>query len=268
MTWTLAAHTYQRTSHMLRGTGALPLAALCAVLAPAAYASPALPRFEEANRLYEEARYELAAEAYQELARQRPYSAALHYNLGNAYFRQGAPGSLGRAIASYWRAFELDPRDGDVRHNLDFALQRAGESLIPPGVPKALFAAFQALSRRELAALQWLGLWAALLLGSLHLLREDLRGRLRPWLTSAVAAWACCAAWWGLRSAYDIPSPAVVVAPEAEVRSGPGRNFPVSFKVPEGRRVSRLDGEDGWVEIGVLKEGLKGWIEARDLEEI
>lgn len=244
------------------------LAALCAVLAPEAHAAPLSARFEEANRLYEEARFELAAEAYQELKRHRPHSAALHYNLGNAYFRQGGPGGLGRAIASYWRAFELAPRDGDVRHNLDFALRRAGESLIPPGVPKALFAAFHALSRNELAALHWLALWAALLLGSLHLLREDLRGRLRPWLTAAVAAWACAGAWWGLRAAYGISTPAVVVAPDAEVRSGPGRNFPVSFKVPEGRRVSRLDGKDGWVEIGVIKEGLKGWIEAKDLEAI
>ena len=55
---------------------------------------------------------------------------------------------------------------------------------------------------------------------------------------------------------------------DAEVRSGPGETFPVSFKVPEGRRVSRLDARGKWVEIGVLKKGLKGWVSAEAIEGI
>jgi uncharacterized protein YraI len=65
-----------------------------------------------------------------------------------------------------------------------------------------------------------------------------------------------------------VANPAVIVAPDAEARSGPGLNFPVNFKAPEGRRVSVVQEADGFVEVGVLKEGLKGWIPAEQLERL
>jgi len=230
---------------------------------PASGAAPSA--FQEANRLYEESRFEAAVEAYRRLLEADPDDPALAYNLGNAYFRLSAPGSLGQAILFYERAFALSPRDADLHHNLDFALRRAGETLIPPGTPPALFVLFHMLSAAELAAFHWVGFWATMLLGSAFLLREASRDRLRPWLTAAVCGWLFAAAWWGARAATGIPSPGVIVS-DSEARSGPGENFPVNFKVPEGRRVSRLDTRSGWVEIGVLKEGVKGWVSSTSVE--
>jgi len=149
--------------------------------APAAAADP----FQEANRLYESSRFDAAIAGYRALLERHPDDPALNFNLGNAYFRLGTPGSLGQSIVFYERAFALSPRDGDIRHNLDFALSRAGEMLIPPGMPPALFTLFHLLSGAELAALHWLGFWATMLLGSAFLLRESARERLRPWLTAA-----------------------------------------------------------------------------------
>ncbi len=83
---------------------------------------------KEGNRLYEEGRFDQAVGWYQTALKAEPNSATIHYNLGNAYFRLGLPGSLGRSIASYYRAFQISPRDGDIRHNYDFALKSAGET--------------------------------------------------------------------------------------------------------------------------------------------
>lgn len=44
-------------------------------------------------------------------------SAAIYYNLGNAYFRTD---SLAKAIICYERALRLDPTDKDIRANLNF----------------------------------------------------------------------------------------------------------------------------------------------------
>lgn len=44
-------------------------------------------------------------------------SAAIYYNLGNAYYRID---SLAKAIICYERALRLDPTDKDIRANLDF----------------------------------------------------------------------------------------------------------------------------------------------------
>ncbi|MEK9145874.1 MAG: SH3 domain-containing protein, partial [Elusimicrobiota bacterium] len=91
---------------------------------------------------------------------------------------------------------------------------------------------------------------------------------LRPALAAAGALWLCAGAWWGLRALTGEAYPGVILAAEAEVRSGPGLRNPVSFKAPEGRRVSILGEKDGWLEIGVLKEGLKGWLPAGQVEPI
>lgn len=221
-----------------------------------------------ANRSYEEGRFEASIEVYQELLKDNPNSATLHYNLGNAYFRLGLPGSLGKSVASYYRAFQINPRDGDIRHNYDFALKSVGETLISAGTPKALFVIFNLLSHNELVALQWIGLWISLLLCSVYLLRERLQERLRPWLVGTIAFWALCAVWLGIHHLTSVRRPGVVIRHNAEVRSGPGRNFPVSFKVPEGWRVSRLDAKGSWIEIGILKEGLKGWVDSKAVEKI
>ncbi|HAH07193.1 MAG TPA: hypothetical protein DCM05_11845 [Elusimicrobia bacterium] len=223
---------------------------------------------DQANKLYEASKFAEAAAEYQALAAADPLDPAAHYNLGNAYFRLGGAGDLARAIASYQRAFALSPRDPDVRHNLDFALRRAGETLVPTGMPSTAFVLFHLLSRTELAALHWLGLWALLLLGSAALFREGWRRRLQPWLLWAGIFWAAAGGWWALLAWTDIQAPGVVLTGDAEVRSGPGLNFPVSFKTPEGRRVSVLDEKEGWLEIGVLKEGLRGWLPADQVERI
>ncbi|PIP84589.1 MAG: hypothetical protein CO113_06365 [Elusimicrobia bacterium CG_4_9_14_3_um_filter_62_55] len=225
--------------------------------------------FHEAAVHYEASRFSEAAELYGQTAEFVPDSASAHYNLGNALLRRGTPGSLGLAIASYSRAFQLSPRDPDIRHNLSFALKRAGEELIPAGTPPVFWKAYRLLSITELKALFFLSLWGALLLATLWTVRVEWRERLRSPLTISLTLWLAAAGWWGSRTATGLRNPAVVVLAGAEVRSGPGTAFPVGFKVPEGRRVSRLGGnKNQWVEIGVPKEGLKGWIESDALEPI
>lgn len=225
--------------------------------------------FAEAAAHYQNGRFSEAAALYEKTAALVGDSASVHYNRGNALLRMAAPGSLGRAIASYGRAFRLAPRNADIRHNLDFALKRAGEELIPRGTPPAFWLAFHFLSRTELAALHHIFLWIALLLGTLWVIRPERRDVIWTPLAACLGLWLSAALWWGARGALAMSSPAVVILMNAEVRSGPGGNFPVGFKVPEGRRVSRIGERKGkWVQIGVPTEGLKGWIDADALEAI
>lgn len=242
--------------------------ALLLSLAASAAAAPTPARLSEANALYEASRFAEAAASYETLLRESPYSATLQYNLGNARFRHGGPGALGRAVAAYLRAFRLDPRDGDVRANLDFALKRAGESLVPSEMPPAVFVVYHILSDVELAALHWVAFWAACLLGAAACVVVKARAPLRSAALAAAACWAFAGGWWALRTSTGFKEPAVVVLQDAEVRSGPGEGFPVSFKVPEGRRVERLDEKGPWQEIGVPREALKGWILKAALEAV
>jgi tetratricopeptide (TPR) repeat protein len=240
---------------------------ILAALLAAALASPAAAApYDDAKAAYDSGDYSKAAAGFAALIEKSPNDAALRYDLGNALLKAG---KLGRATASYQRAFDLDPRDSDGRHNLDFALNRAGEELAPPGVPGPAFAAFTALSARELSGLHWLAAWAALILAGLFLLgdgarREALRG---PAL-AAGAAWLFFGLWWGgLRAALP-PDRGVIVAARAELRNGPGEKFTVGYTAPEGRRVRVLTDAGPWLEVGLLKEGVKGWTLASSVEKL
>ena len=237
-------------------------AILAASLALPAAAAP----YNEAKAAYDAGNYDQAATAFAELVAKQPGDAALRYDLGNALLKTGR---LGRASASYQRAFDLDPRDADGRHNLDFVLNRAGEELAPPGIPGPAFTAFTALSGRELSGLHWLAAWAAMILAGLYLLgAEERRERLRDWLIGASAAWLLFGLWWaGLRAVLPTGR-GVIVATRAELRNGPGEKFTVGYTAPEGRRVRVLTDSGAWLEVGLMKEGVKGWILAASVEKL
>lgn len=223
---------------------------------------------KEANQLFQQGRYSRAAQIYGALLQNDPDNPHLHYDLGNALYKEGTAGSLGRSTAEFWRAYRRLPRDPDIRYNLDFALKKTGESLVPQGMPETLHAAFYFLSSDELSGIQWIGYWLALLLGATYILGAGLRDRLRPWLISAVVFWAAGGGWRLLRQTTDIANPGVILESNAEARSGPGMNFPVSFNAPEGRRVAVLTERGDWLEIGMLKEGVKGWVSSKAVERL
>ncbi len=237
-------------------------AALLLTAALAAHAGP----YEDAKAAYDGGEHARAAAAFAALVDAAPGDAALRYDLGNALFKSGR---LGPAIASFQRAFELDPRDADARHNLEFALRKAGEELVAPGVPAPAFVAFTALSARELSGLHWLAAWAFMILGGLSALGDSARReRLRGALLASAAAWAFFGSWWaGLRAVLP-PGRAVIVAARAELRNGPGERFTVGYTAPEGRRVRILSENGSWLEVGLLKEGVKGWTPASSVERL
>ncbi|OGS04253.1 MAG: hypothetical protein A3G41_04480 [Elusimicrobia bacterium RIFCSPLOWO2_12_FULL_59_9] len=247
----------------MRHSRVLFLAAALALSVCGAGGGTSANDFKKAGEFYLASQFEQAIALYKTLLAASPHSAALHYNLGNSYFKSG---SLGPATASYLRAYALAPLDADIGYNLDFCLKKVGETLYPPGVPKPLFLAFHALSLNAVAAAFWILSCGLLLSLSLypwttaglrpHPALQALLGRLIVFFLLFDAAFG---SWWWLRSSQE-KGLGVVVRNGTEVRNGPGENFSVGFTVPEGRRVKVLETRADWAEIGVLKEGVRGWL--------
>ena len=95
-----------------------------------------------------------------------------------------------------------------------------------------------------------------------------MRERLKPTLVVSLCFWAVFGGWWALGTLGSNGPLGVVLEPNAEARSGPGKNFPVSFNAPEGRRVAVVSESGDWLEVGVLKEGVKGWMSAKSIERV
>ena len=223
------------------------------------------PAAAQAQQHFDAGDYAAAASLFEQLAREQPQEPAWRYDLGNALFKLGR---LGPAVASYQRAYALAPRDGDVRYNLDFALKRAGEERVPTGVPALLFDLYHLISDAELAGLYWLTFCAAMLLSAFWIAAPARRTSVTTPALWAMGGWLFLGAWWGARRMNEPAYPAVIVKASAELRNGPGDSFTVTFTVPEGRRVDIFADQGAWLEVGVAKEGAKGWLRAVDVEKL
>ncbi|OUO57292.1 SH3 domain-containing protein [Candidatus Avelusimicrobium gallicola] len=236
----------------------LALTLLLVSVASAAWAQTAL---EQAENFYRQGKFSAALGIYESELKKVPNDPYLYYNIGNCYFKMG---SRGLAIANYYRAFRLAPRDADIRHNLTLSLSSVGERLVPSGVPVVLHQAFYSLSYSELKGLLFALLWLFCALASLWLLKRKW-GRM---LAASAVILLLCAGWFYLRHTLQVEHLAVIAAPVAEIRSGPGTNFPASASLAQGHLITVEDAKDEWYEVIVKSQGLKGWVEKSAVEQI
>jgi len=226
-------------------------AADASTIAPSA---PIVQAFEEANRRYEQGKYEEAVAAYARLADEGVASAALHFNLGNAYFKSG---QLGRAILSYRIAQQLDPRDPDIGANLRF-VRSAVLGAAPPAPP---------LWQRAVSRLT-LNEWAVIAAGALWLF-AGLRA-LRQWVESpflhrrllhAATAVLLVLCLTGLGLAWHLSAQprAVVVQSDAVLHHGPLDESPNLQTLQDGQELTVLDRKDDWLQVAGAARGT-GWI--------
>jgi len=212
----------------------------------------------EYNDLYKNGNYQAALEGYLEIAAKESYNPYAFYNAGNAYFRMNKPGL---AILYYGKAFRLDPRDPDIRTNLEFAMKHTGQNFVPEGMPKALHYLYYFFSDRELKAVATVFWWLACLLLSIYALKEAMREKLRGSILGAGLILAGAFFWSAARSSSLFSDAAVVTENSTQLLSGPGETFKTYATLPEARLVKVLDDtDDVYYEIGIPREGIKGWV--------
>jgi len=217
----------------------------------------------EGNQAYTESDVSVAIEKYLAARDLGVNDAVLHFNLGNAFARQG---QLGQAVASYLRAERLSPGDPDIRANLAWVRRHITDlELVEEPLP--LFIAEIAAVVRAFSVNQWgvvclFCVWvlAAVLAWGWH--KKIVTPVLRRWQLTALAVTMLIAATTGGRWYFaEVRQSAVVIVPEVVVRSGPAENFPALFEVHDGLTLSLVDEREGWVRVG-LGGDWQGWISA------
>ena len=226
--------------------------------------------WEIANSAYNEGNFEKAAATYEQILSQNLHSAALYYNLANAYFKQD---ELGKALLNYNRASRIAPGDEDIRHNQEYAEKMTKDSI--EKIPEFFLITWLRSVRGAMSCTAWtllsiVMLAVALVMALLYLLAQRMSLRKVGFYTMAVAVLLFI-----VTSAFAISernqlvgrSEAIVMSTAASVKSSPDRSATELFVLHEGTKVSIGETTDGWAEVRIA-DGRKGWIEEKRIERI
>jgi len=249
---------------------AIILVLLIPVTAPAQSPAPT-GLMLDANRLYEDGQFSEAAQTYKQLISTGFYDAALFYNLGNAWFKQG---DLGRAILNYRRAQRLAPRDADIRANLTFVRAQTidriqASSRLPFGEVVELTQTWVTLNEMAWMALAMGILTAAVFCAFLFAPPGRVKTFLKRGAIGLAVLLALSAFPLASRLYWEANRPtAIVIAPEVAVTSGPGRQYITEFTLHSGTAVSLIERRAQWMRITLPGRQLQGWIPAAAAETV
>jgi tetratricopeptide (TPR) repeat protein len=218
-------------------------------------------RFDQANGLFEQGEFETAIVEYSSLIDAGIQTPAVHFNLGNAYFRQN---NTGMAIYHYLMAQTLDPLDADVQANLKFTRESAG--LPSGGISSPWRQWLRILPLNTWFLITLLPLWTYCLLKTFQLLTASTKGEgLRSasgWMIApgvcllAIIAWAISGQHVG-----------VVITDKAPLHASPFSDSKNLGEMKTGEEVQLLAEKKQWRQIRNTK-GELGWLEMSHLKAI
>jgi tetratricopeptide (TPR) repeat protein len=210
-----------------------------------------------ANQAYLEGQYAEARDLYESLVDRGLLNGHVFFNLGNTYVRLGR---IGEAILNYSRASLLQPRDGDLEANLQYA-RSLTQDRIEGGAPSLwhtmAFWVFGTNLRELLTAFVLLNalFWCSAVF---NLYRQSEWAKWWFWLSLLLSLAAGISAGVKYRQTFWNAG-GVLLAEESPVRAGFSRNDTTLFVLHEGAEFTILDEEKDWWKIA-LADGKKGWV--------
>ena len=224
--------------------------------------------FRQANELYAEGSHGAAAEVYEAILAGGFHNADVYYNLANARYMAG---DIAQAVLGYERALRLDGSHEDAAANLEFVREQLADRQVRVGgaFSAALERFFRRVGTGRLALLVSLLYFVAIGCAVAGILR----GAFQSWLLRAIVVVAVLLVLTGGLLGYRIHRTtvvreAVIVAADVPVRTGPGDDFVLEFRLHEGTKVRLREARDDWARVSVEGTDLEGWLPERTVEEI
>ncbi len=223
-----------------------------------------------ADSAYTNENYQEAIAIYTELLKGGE-SAAVYYNLANAYYRID---DITNAILYYERALRLAPGDGDIRFNLMMAREKTIDKITPES--EMFFVTWYRSVVNLMSVDGWartalISLALAIVLALLYLFAERVALRKLGFYggTLAIVLFLLANLFaWNQNDKLIHRAGAIVVSSAVSVKSTPAKNGTDLFILHEATKVEIIDNTmDEWKEIRVA-DGKEGWIEASAIEVI
>ena len=222
---------------------------------------------DSAANAYAKKEYKKAISCYQTILKEGNTSATLHYNLGNAYFKDN---QLGNAIYNYELAKKLNPIDEDIKNNLNIANSKVTDKI---DVKENFFAntiktgLYTLLSATGWAYATISSLLLAALLFILFSISENaMLKRLGFWTGSICILFFIFSMLVGYAALHNLQktSQAIVLVQEVSVLSEPTTGSKTKFNLHEGTKVNVLSIHADYAAIQ-LANGNEGFVDIKDL---
>jgi len=224
--------------------------------------------YSRGNQYFEAGDYASARDAYNTIVKQGGIDASVLYNLGNCYLKLN---DIGNAILCYRRALYINPRDEDIRSNLELARSIVPEKIDAVragGITNGLLEIGQATGASIITiitAVLWI-ISTLLLILAFTSRRKRTRRKL---YRGTVVAFMMFAVFAGLLVIMIIDQQwtdhAVAVGDPVIARNGPGEHFTEVFQQHPGYEMKIQRYQAGWVEV-VLANGYTAWVPGETVE--
>ncbi len=226
--------------------------------------------FKKANDLFNDGKYDKAAETYNSLIDSGFKESDIYFNLGNSYFRLE---KIPLAILCYERARRLNPGDADINFNLKLANLRIIDKFEP--IPKLFFVEWY----EQAVRLLYSGNWSIVLIVSTWLFFISLVFLFYSQITSVrkiVLITTLLSLFVMLISSFfgykayiyenDV-NQGIIFNPSVYVKSAPDPGSTDLFILHEGTKIAVTESIDNWIQITV-ENGDIGWIQKTEIEVI
>ncbi|MFD2871701.1 tetratricopeptide repeat protein [Mucilaginibacter ximonensis] len=228
-------------------------------------------QFEKANKLYDNGRYKQAIDAYNQILGAGYQSAALYFNLGNAYYKDG---EMPEALLNYEKAHRLAPGDDDINFNIRLANSKTVDKI--DEAPEFFLSKW------------WKGFilqHAADSLATTAIILSLIGSALLIWYFFALAGGVKKFAFFSSLiffflaictvviaasqvSYFENNKQAIVFTSTVDVKTSPAERVSTAFVLHDGTKVNVLGNNGGgWLKIR-LANGNEGWIKTGDVREI
>lgn len=224
----------------------------------------------EANKSYSDGKFEDAIKAYESIINQGYKSDILYYNLGNAYYKTK---NISSAILNYERALLLNPRDENIRFNLDLARTFTVDRIEP--LPEFFMVSFFNKFRLFMSTNGWAYTGLFFLIVSLALayffwftFNPGVKrvtfsvGIVTVLITLLSFTFSFQQKNNILNHGYGILTPSVIA-----VKSSPSDSGKDLFVLHSGTKVKIIDSVGDWYEVRI-SDGNMGWILKETMEKI